>query len=64
MLGPKEGAAGPCTNQPSCPTLLKHTGPCCRCEGPILLRYIRRIKLSDLPEEWQEQAPNRHVAEK
>ena len=33
------------------------------CEGPIPLKYIQRIKLSELPEEWQQQAPNRHVAE-
>jgi hypothetical protein len=34
------------------------------CEGPIPLRYIQRVKLSELPRDWQEQAPNKHVAER
>lgn len=33
-------------------------------EGPIPLRYLSRVRFGQLPREWQEQAPNRHVAER
>lgn len=34
------------------------------CEGPIPLTYVQRVRLGELPGEWQEQAPNKHVAER
>lgn len=34
------------------------------CEGPIPLRYIQRVRLSELPQYWQDEAPNKHVGER